>query len=63
MNSFERFFNSLNGRPTDSLPVTPICMTFAARVAGVRYGDYCKDYKILAEAQLKTAEQFDLDVL
>jgi MtaA/CmuA family methyltransferase len=63
MNSFERFFNTLNGKPTDSLPVTPICMTFAAKVAGVRYGDYCRDYKILAEAQLKTAEQFDLDVL
>ena len=63
MTSKERFFRAINGEPTDSLPATPICMTFAARVAGVKYGDYCRDYRVLAEAQLKTTEMFDLDVL
>lgn len=63
MNSLQRLRATLRGEPTDCLPCTPICMTFAARVAGVKYGDYCRDYRVLAEAQLRTAEQFDLDVL
>jgi len=51
------------GEPVDRPPVQPICMTFAARFAGVLYRDYVSDYRVLAEAQLKTAEAFALDIL
>jgi MtaA/CmuA family methyltransferase len=39
----------------------PITMMFAADVLGVKYGQYVRDYKILADAQLKTAEMFGFD--
>jgi uroporphyrinogen-III decarboxylase len=39
----------------------PITMMFAADVLGVKYGQYVRDYKILADAQLKTAELFGFD--
>ena len=63
MNSYDRMFHLFEGKPVDRLPVQPICMTFAARVAGVKYYDYVTDYRVLVEAQLKTAEAFDLDVV
>jgi len=39
----------------------PITMMFAADVLGVRYGDYARDHRILADAQVKTAELFGFD--
>jgi MtaA/CmuA family methyltransferase len=33
----------------------------AADQIGVQYGEYVRDYRLLAEAQLRTAEKFDLD--
>jgi MtaA/CmuA family methyltransferase len=39
----------------------PITMMFATDQIGVKYGDYAGDYRILAEAQIRTAEAFDLD--
>jgi MtaA/CmuA family methyltransferase len=36
-------------------------MMFATDQIGVKYGDYAGDYRILAEAQIRTAEAFDLD--
>lgn len=53
----------LEGGVPDRLPVQPICMTFAARQFGVKYGRYCRDWKTLADCQLRLAERFDLDVL
>jgi MtaA/CmuA family methyltransferase len=39
----------------------PITMMFAARQIGVRYREYVSDYRVLAEAQIRTAEQFGFD--
>ena len=61
MNGRERILAHLAGRPVDRLPLMPITMMFAARRAGVRYLDYCTDHRVLAAAQLRTAEEFGFD--
>lgn len=61
MNSRERVFACLEGRPIDRAPVMPITMMFAAGLAGARYRDYCTDYRVLADAQARTAEEFGFD--
>ena len=61
MNSRERVFAMLEGRPVDSLPVMPITMMFAADQIGAKYFAYTTDYHIMAEAQIRTAEEFDFD--
>ncbi|MFZ0302151.1 MAG: uroporphyrinogen decarboxylase family protein [Terracidiphilus sp.] len=57
----ERILAVLTGLQPDHLPCMPITMMFAADVLGVPYGQYVRDHKILAEAQVKTAEIFGLD--
>ena len=61
MNGRERVLAMIAGRPADRLPRMPITMMFAARQAGVSYRDYAADHRVLAEAQLRTAEQFGID--
>ena len=61
MNSRQRLLAHFAGQPVDRLPLMPITMMFAGDLAGVRYGDYCRDHRLLVEAQLKVAEQFGLD--
>jgi MtaA/CmuA family methyltransferase len=39
----------------------PITMQFACAQIGARYRDYCTDFRVLVEGQLRTAEIFDLD--
>jgi len=51
----------LAGQPVDRLPAMPITMMFAARRIGARYRDYCTDYRVLAEGQICTAEEFGFD--
>jgi MtaA/CmuA family methyltransferase len=61
MNSRERVFAMLDGRPVDHLPLMPITMMFAADQIGEKYGKYALDYRIMVEAQLHTAEKFGFD--
>ena len=61
MTSRERILAVLAGKPTDYIPVMPITMMFAADVLGVPYGQYARDYRTLADAQVKTAELFGFD--
>lgn len=61
MTSRERVLAIIEDRPVDHLPCMPITMMFATDQIGVKYGDYAGDYRILAEAQIRTAEAFDLD--
>lgn len=61
MRSIERVRNILAGKPVDRLPVQPMAMMFAAKYAGYKYIDYVKDGRLLAEAQLKFAEDFGID--
>src|SRR5689334_12948859 len=69
----ERILRLLNGREAaaeaaaaaaaadGSLPLMPITMMFAARRAAVKYGAYARDHRVLAEAQIITAAEFDFD--
>jgi MtaA/CmuA family methyltransferase len=61
MNSRERVFAMMEGRPVDRLPLMPITMMFAAEQAGYPYGRYALDHRVLVEAQLVTAERFGFD--
>jgi MtaA/CmuA family methyltransferase len=61
MNGRERILAHLAGRSVDRLPLMPITMMFAARLAGVRYLDYCTDHRLLAEGQVRVAEEFGFD--
>ena len=63
MTALERMKSLFDGNPTDRLLLQPICMTFAARVAGVPYYDYVTDYRVLVETQLRAVEKFGLDVV
>ena len=61
MNGRERVLGMIEGRQIDRLPLMPITMMFAADLAGVRYGEYARDHRVLVEAQMRTAEEFDFD--
>jgi MtaA/CmuA family methyltransferase len=61
MNSRERVLAMIDHRPVDRIPLMPITMMFAADQIGVTYGRYASDYRLLVEAQLRTAERFDID--
>ena len=61
MTGSERILAAIAGKPTDSLPLMPITMMFAADQIGEPYGKYAADYRVLAEAQIRTAEKFDFD--
>jgi MtaA/CmuA family methyltransferase len=61
MTSRERVLAHLEGHPVDRLPLMPITMMFAAVQTGARYRDYCTDYRVLVEGQIRTAEAFGFD--
>jgi MtaA/CmuA family methyltransferase len=61
MTSRERVLAHLAGRPVDRLPLMPITMMFACVQIGARYRDYCTDYRVLVEGQMRTAEAFGFD--
>jgi len=61
MTSRERVFAHLDGKAVDRLPLMPITMMFACDQIGARYRDYCTDYRVLVEGQIRTAEKFGFD--
>jgi MtaA/CmuA family methyltransferase len=61
MNGRERVLSMIEGGPGDRLPLMPITMTFAADLIGAKYRDYATDHRVMVEAQLRTAGEFDLD--
>lgn len=61
MNSRECVLAHLAGRPVDRLPLLPITMQFACAEIGAKYRDYCTDYRVLVEGQLRTAEKYGFD--
>ena len=60
-NSRQRVLNMIQGKPVDSLPLMPITMMFATDRIGRPYKDYATDHRVLVEAQLRVAEEFDFD--
>lgn len=61
MTGRERVLHCLDGFPTDHLPFMPITMMFAADCAHIPYGVYASDYRVLVDAQLRTAETYGID--
>lgn len=61
MTGRERILAVLGGQPPDRLATMPITMMFAADVLGVEYLRYAREYRVMADAQVKTAEMFGFD--
>src|SRR6476661_2898555 len=61
MNSRELVLAHLAGQPVERLPLMPITMMFACERIGALYRDYCTDYRVLVEGQLRTSEAFGFD--
>lgn len=61
MNSHERVWAVLDGKPVDHLPQMPITMMYAADHIGRGYGEYAADYRVLVEGQLRIAETYGFD--
>jgi uroporphyrinogen-III decarboxylase len=59
--SIERIRAVIAGKPVDHLPVQPTGMMFSAKYAGVKFIDYTKDGRLMAEAQLKFPMDFGID--
>jgi MtaA/CmuA family methyltransferase len=57
----ERILAHLAAKPVDSLPAMPITMMFAADTIGAPYRAYASDYRVMAEAQIRTAETYGFD--
>lgn len=57
----ERILEHLKGNRIDHLPLMPITMMFAGDLAGIRYGQYCRDHRQMVEAQMRVAETFGFD--
>jgi MtaA/CmuA family methyltransferase len=61
MNSRERVFAHIKGQPVDRLPLMPITMMFACAHIGALYRDYCTDYRVMVEGQVRTSEDYGFD--
>ncbi len=61
MTGRERILAAMDGRKPDHLAALPITMMFAADTAGVSYRAYASDFRVLAAAQIRTAEYYGFD--
>jgi MtaA/CmuA family methyltransferase len=61
MTGRERVLAMISGQQPDHLPVLPITMMFAADTAGVSYRAYATNFRVLADAQVRTAGTFGFD--
>ncbi len=61
MNGRERLLALLEGGTVDTLPLMPITMMYAADHAGVKYGQYATDYRVLVDSQIAIANDYDFD--
>lgn len=61
MTGRERALAVMAGEKADRLPWMPITMMFAADVLGAKYGSYARDYRVMVDAQVKTAQRFGFD--
>lgn len=61
MNSLQRTQDFIEGLSVDRPPFHPILMRLAAKYAGVRYKDFCLDYKTLCEVNMLCSKDFGYD--
>ena len=63
MTPYERFFAMLDGKEVDRVPNLNIFMFFAAKYINKPFGDFCTDYRVLVEGNIKCNEVFGVDLL
>lgn len=63
MNSFERYKGAVRHDEPDCVPVAPYIGLFGGVAGGARLDRYCQSGKLMAEAQLRTLELCDTDVV
>lgn len=63
MNSYERVMNRFAGKPVDRLPNFSLIMMFGAKQLGVSFGQYCSDYRLLADAAFLCHEKYGFDMV
>ncbi len=61
MTSYERYLAVCELREPDRTPVSPLIMTFAAKLANIPYGQYCLHGELMAQAQLECIRRFGYD--
>jgi len=61
MNSRERLYARLEGKPVDKIPNMNIAMGLVAKAAGVSFREYVTDYRKLVDGNLICAERFGFD--
>jgi len=63
MNAKQRSLAVLAGEQADRVPVFPLLMSFAVRLAGITYQEYASNGSSLAAAQINAAKRFDIDAI
>ncbi|MCL2813197.1 MAG: uroporphyrinogen decarboxylase family protein [Oscillospiraceae bacterium] len=63
MNSYERVYARLAGKPVDKIPNLNIAMSLVAKQAGATYRQYAQDYRELVKGNLICAEKFGFDAV
>jgi MtaA/CmuA family methyltransferase len=61
MNSLQRTYDFIEGLSVDRPPFHPILMRLAAKYAGVKYRDFCLDYKTKCEVNILCSKDFGYD--
>jgi uroporphyrinogen decarboxylase len=61
MNSLQRTQDFISGLSVDRPPFHPILMRLAAKYAGVRYKDFCLDYKTKCDVNILCSKEFGYD--
>lgn len=59
----ERVLARLAGKPVDRVPNFNILMAFAAKYIGRTMDEFCADYRVLAEGNIRANEAFGIDLL
>jgi len=63
MNARERLLTAAHGGMPDRVPVAPYMGNHAARVAGIRIGDYCRSGELMAKAQFHAWQIYGQDAV
>ena len=63
MNGRERTLAYLKGEKVDHVPFHPLVMQYAANLTGIKFGDYCTDYRAQSKAMVNFAREYGLDWL
>ena len=59
----ERFLKRMKGESVDKIPNFNIVMEWAAKYVNQPMDKFCSDYRVLVDGNIKTAEDFGIDIL